>query len=122
MPQTQAYTPSSRRTERGRRWCQKNPEGRKLDRQTEADPGFTVPMRHPPDSQTLRNTPLTFQEGEGESGPQSLLKPNSSSSGIEVISAKQEALSLTSLRFHIPLDQGRGHFPLAVHPHLQGMV
>lgn len=40
-------------------------EGRKLDRQTEADPGFTVPERQPPDSQTLRSELLSAPWGEG---------------------------------------------------------
>lgn len=108
-PPRHRHTPQAAdKTERRRRPCQKNPEGRKLDRQTEADPGFTVPERHPPDSQTVRDTLLfSSQEEDRESRPQSLPKPNSSSLGIEQTPAKQEALNLTSLS---PYSSPKGFF------------
>lgn len=44
---THTYTKQqTEQKEEGGRWCQKNPEGRKLDRQTEANPCFLAPKRH----------------------------------------------------------------------------
>lgn len=66
--------------EEGRRGCQRNPEGRKLDRQTEANACFIAPERHTLDFQTLRDVLfLCHQEAKTEAGPLHLPKPNSSS-------------------------------------------
>lgn len=122
------HTPQAvdRQKEEGGRGCQKNPEGRKLDRQTEADPGFTAPGRHPPDSQTLRDIPLLSpQEGEGETGLPCFLKPNSSSPGVVLPQPGKRPKTHFSSSHSSPkahLDQSRGHLLLAEQGHLQGTV
>ncbi|XP_014394485.1 PREDICTED: proline-rich protein 2-like [Myotis brandtii] len=118
--QTPPAADRQKKEREGRRGkCQRNPEGRKLDRQTEADPGFTVPERQPPDPRPpgARSSQRPGEKGEAT---RSLLRPNPSSPGTEGVSGKQEPEPPFSS--HIPLGPGRGHFPSAAQGHLQGTL
>lgn len=116
------HTPPAADRQRGRGKCQRNPEGRKLDRQTEADPGFTVPERQPPGPSRQEPAPLHSQGLPGEKAEDPWVPPEPKSQqprdrGIQASKTPEPA-------FSSPHSFGprQGPLPLAAQGHLQGTL